>query len=87
MEMFDRTELRELLHNNVVNILFEKVDGTVREMRCTLMPNYILTEHKETLVPRKQNDDVLSVWDLENNGWRSFRIDSVKSVKVQENAS
>jgi hypothetical protein len=33
---------------------------------------------------RKQNDDVLPVWDLDNNAWRSFRIDSVKGVKVWE---
>ena len=25
---------------------------------------------------------VLAVWDIDNNGWRSFRINSIVSVKV-----
>ena len=28
----------------------------------------------------KQNENVLAVWDIDSEGWRSFRIDSVKEV-------
>jgi len=28
---------------------------------------------------KSRNDNVLAVWDVENKGWRSFRIDSVIS--------
>jgi predicted DNA-binding transcriptional regulator YafY len=34
-------------------------------------------------VPRKQNDDVLAVWDLDNSAWRSFRLDSIIEVQLQ----
>jgi len=47
-------------------------------MTCTLQPSF-LPEQVETEKTRKQNDDVLSVWDTESNGWRSFRFDSVIS--------
>jgi hypothetical protein len=39
------------------------------------------TEQMEQKV-RKQNLDVVSVWDLDKNAWRSFRLDSVKAVSV-----
>lgn len=73
--MENTEHLKSLLKNNVVNVLFIKKDGTERELRCTL---------KESIVPdseskgkKKENPDVLAVWDVENSGWRSFRLDSV----------
>jgi hypothetical protein len=35
---------------------------------------------EEGAVKRPENPDVLAVWDMDNNGWRSFRIDSVKEI-------
>ena len=29
-------------------------------------------------------EETLSVWDLDNDGWRSFRLDSIKEMKVIE---
>jgi hypothetical protein len=29
------------------------------------------------------NDNVQSVWDIDSGGWRSFRLDSVKSLIVE----
>lgn len=82
--MYDRFTLKETLRNGVVTVVFEKVDGTVREMRCTLNDQYLpqlLTEQQEHAKIRNENPAVLSVWDVDNNGWRSFRVDSVKEVK------
>lgn len=63
-------------------ITFTKKDGTERVMKCTLRPDLLpvqeVTENKE---PRKQNDATMSVFDVENNGWRSFTIRSVKRVE------
>ena len=33
---------------------------------------------------RKQNPDVCSVWDFEKDAWRSFRYDSVVSIKMKD---
>ena len=67
------------LQDGVATITFTKVDGTNRVMRCTLHPDY-LPVIVESKTPRKQNPDVISVWDLDVGGWRSFRVDSVQRV-------
>ena len=80
---FEREEVKAGLKSAVATVVFEKADGTIRTMRCTLMAEHlpILEEgHKST---RPENDDVLAVWDLENGGWRSFRIDSIKTISFE----
>lgn len=59
---------------------FTKSDGTERQMKCTLKEEFIQQYEKKTERVRKENEDVLSVWDLDNNGWRSFRVDSIKNI-------
>ena len=71
-------KLVDLLHKDVCVVRFTKVDGTGREMTCTLREDLIpVTPTKDTTKTRKLNPDVICVWDLENEGWRSFRKDSV----------
>jgi len=31
---------------------------------------------------KHRDSGVLAVWDLQNNGWRSFRIDSVEYAQI-----
>lgn len=63
-------------------ITFTKKDGSERVMNCTLRSDMLpAVEIKEDKTPRKKNDNVLSVYDLEANGWRSFTISSVKRVE------
>jgi hypothetical protein len=89
--MFDKYELKEILSNTVSTVVFTKVDGTERELKCTLLPEYLpakpVVEGQQLLteaLPRKENPDTLAVWDMESNGWRSFRTDSVKVVVTHE---
>lgn len=77
-----REEVKAGLQSAIATVVFEKADGTLRQMRCTLMSEH-LPEYKEpspVMKRQQQNDDVLAVWDLEAGGWRSFRIDSIKSI-------
>jgi len=87
--MIDKYALKEQLQNGVVTVVFEKTDGTERTMRCTLSDLYVPQVEPQMLseydgqVPKKArqlNDNVQSVWDIDNNGWRSFRLDSVKQI-------
>ena len=71
----------KLLKENVCEIVFKKVDGTERVMKCTLLDNYIEQKEKSNKKINK-TDSVYSVWDIENNGWRSFRWDSLKNLQV-----
>lgn len=78
-----REEVKDLLQNGIYHVQFEKVDGSVRDMHCTL-DKKLLPEHEkkeDDKSHRKINENVLPVWDVENQGWRSFRIDSIVFVK------
>jgi hypothetical protein len=83
MTEYIREEVKAGLQSAIATVVFEKVDGTLRQMRCTLMAEHLPELKEASPVMRKQmkeNDDVLAVWDLEAGGWRSFRLDSIKSL-------
>lgn len=81
--MMKRETLVEGLKNNLVKVVFMKVNGDIREMNCTLHDS-ILPEPIITETEKKVNQDAISVWDTDNDGWRSFRIDSIKEFKIVE---
>lgn len=74
--------LRELLRTDIVTVTFTKKDGSKREMICTTIPDYLPMPEAITGNLSKPSEDVVTVWDLEQNGWRSFRFDSVKSIET-----
>lgn len=75
------------LKGNVARVKFKKVNGDLRDMRCTL---------REDLIPRgipavvgeksktqmDTSDEVVAVYDLDADGWRSFRIDRVIEMRI-----
>lgn len=51
----------------------------MRTMKCTLDQQRI----PATQVPNSEiqyNESILRVYDLENEGWRSFRMDSIQEL-------
>lgn len=85
MTIVDKYALKEQLQNGVVTVVFEKKDGTERMMRATLSNELIpqvLSEYDENVPApeKKESINVQPVWDVDANGWRSFRIDSVKQI-------
>jgi len=83
---YNRDTLLADLRQNSVEIHFTKVDGTLRVMRATLMPRLlpVVEGNAERLNQHHHdNPDVIAVWDLENRGWRSFRVDSIAPGGVQ----
>jgi hypothetical protein len=83
--MMNKYELKQQLQGNVATVVFTKADGTERTMNCTLLAEYLPAPSGPQLLTestRPENDQVLSVWDIENGGWRSFRLDSIKSLTV-----
>ena len=83
-KIMEKHELKQILENGVVTVVFTKKDGTERTMKCTLLPEYLPHQGATLLVEganRKENIDVLSVWDVDENGWRSFRLESVKEIR------
>lgn len=83
--------VKKFLRNGPAKVVFTKVDGTIREMICTLKMD-ILKEHdalpnkSSNGSKRRINEDVVCVFDLEKKDWRSFRIDSLHTVESYEEA-
>ena len=78
----DRPSLVADLKGGVAEVIFIKNDGERRILKCTLQTGYLPEEYKNTLHENSDgNQDVLAVWDVENNGWRSFRLDRVLSIQ------
>jgi len=77
--------LRSHLKFGPVTVIFTKKDGTERVMECTtsesLVPQEPIVEGAEPKREKKANEDIMSVFDLEAKGWRSFRWDSIKQVR------
>ena len=71
--------LQDCLLTNVVLVRFKKADGSIRDMQCTLMEDYIgVVSHSNTSGP----EHLITVWDIENEGWRSFKVDSVLTFRA-----
>ena len=79
----ENQKIKDLLHTGPCMVQFTKVDGTKRSMKCTLAGELIPapTEEKKTDRVKKENPDVLAVWDLEKAGWRSFRFDAILEIE------
>jgi hypothetical protein len=85
MTMFTREGLVDMLRHNIVTVTFTKVNGDERVMKCTLRSEMIPnapTQNGELVVEQKQSSNNVSVWDVDSQGWRSFRVASVKSISV-----
>jgi hypothetical protein len=69
-----------LLRSEIVELTFTKKDGSERIMKCTLAEQKIPAENAPKGVDRAKSDEAVAVFDLENNGWRSFRWDSLTNI-------
>ena len=74
-------ELHKLLRENIVNVRFTKRDGSERLMICTLMDEY-LPETANLAIARDPQEKNMNVWDLEVQGWRGFKMFSIKSIEL-----
>jgi hypothetical protein len=79
-----REDLKSSLRAKVGTVTFTKQNGDERIMRCTLQESVLPAQTDlEESIQKKGSTDSLAVWDLEKNAWRSFRYDSVISVKFE----
>jgi hypothetical protein len=67
---------------------FLKLNGDRRVMTCTLRedikPSATKTDPLSQKAVREVSDAVVSVWDVNAKGWRSFRYERVKAVDIVE---
>lgn len=77
-----RNKIVSALKQGVVSVLFTKVDGTRRNMRCSLHESHLPPkpdpDPSTPLPPRpKRPATNIVVWDVDNGGWRSFRLNDI----------
>jgi hypothetical protein len=81
-----KEDLKLLLSQNVLTVDFTKLDGDKRVMTCTLREDMKPTATKTDPLSQKKvrevSDAVVSVWDVNAKGWRSFRYDRINSTEV-----
>lgn len=78
--METKTLLLDLLKNNIIDVTFTKVDGTIRRMNCTLHPSRInvsMTNDNLQKVASRSREDNLIVWDVDVNDWRTIKIANI----------
>ena len=81
---FVYSELQSQLQSEILEVTFTKVNGDKRIMNCTLMEGILPsnpTEEVKKDAKKKVNEDVLSVWDVDASGWRSFRVKNITRVR------
>lgn len=76
-----RAWLVELLQSGQYTVSFNKVDGSQRDMPCTLLEGVVpVRPIRENARTKKYNPETLSVWCLDRQEWRSFRVMNVTAV-------
>ena len=74
-----RDTLIKNLQKKSMRITFTKVNGDERIMDCTLQEHMIPETNESN---RKQNEEVLPVFDINKGEGRSFRLDSVTNIEA-----
>tara|TARA_R110000796_G_scaffold4896_1_gene18527 strand:- start:2982 stop:3344 length:363 start_codon:yes stop_codon:yes gene_type:complete len=81
-----RIKMVEELQTGPKVVTFTKVNGDQRVMTCTLKEDLIPSASKADPLSQKKiraiSDEVIPVWDVNAEGWRSFRVDSVTGFNV-----
>jgi len=81
-----KAELKTLLEQNVLVVDFTKLNGDKRVMTCTLREDMKPRATKDDAMSQKKvrevSDAVVSVWDVNAKGWRSFRYERINAVDI-----
>lgn len=80
-----KKDIHAMIRENIVDIKFEKVDGSMREMRATLNFDHVPIDKMPKDLTRTYSDTALRVFDIEINDWRSFRWENLREANVVDN--
>jgi hypothetical protein len=82
-----RKDLQNILSQNVLVVDFTKLNGDKRVMTCTLREDMKPSATKDDTMSQKKvreinREELVSVWDVNAKGWRSFRYNRINSVNI-----
>ena len=81
----NRNKLLQDLKDNIIEVLFTKQDGNARTLRCTLQHDYTNLSSEQYHFLQIKHDEhpfLITAWDVENNGWRSFNMGTVQYTQT-----
>lgn len=73
--------LKGILSKGTYDITFTKVNGEIRTMPCTLDARKLPRLDESKVSTKKKSDDTLSVWCVDKQEWRSFKVMNVTEIK------
>jgi len=78
-----RNEMMDALYEKNCRVIFTKLNGEQRDMCCTLNMDMIPEDKRPTNGSTEYSADTIRAFDLNKEGWRSFRVDSVISFSYK----
>jgi hypothetical protein len=78
--MNESKQIRTLVGNKIFSVIFEKKDGTLREMVCRLGVKKHLKGGELSYDPEEKN--YLVVFDMQSEGYRTININTLKRIKL-----
>lgn len=73
-----RDSIVKLLKEKIMVIHFTKKNNEQRSMRCTLKFDLLpQVKKKKPTEPKPTSEEVLKVYDLDKQGWRSIILDTI----------
>lgn len=75
-----KDELVDILKNDAMEIVFTKKDGSERTMTCSLQKEFLPAINSDAKI-KKENFDVLNVFDLDINEWRAITLKNILSIE------
>ena len=74
-----KEDLNKQLRESVLIVTFNKLNGDERVMTCTKDFKLIPESHRPK-TDKEPPEGNVTVWDINANGWRSFKYDRVTKV-------
>ena len=83
IEGLDREGMIARLRAGTCRVVFEKLNGELRDMTCTLKQDEIPGHHQpKTTIDEEEGMlktiTAVKVFDVNADGWRSFRVENVR---------
>lgn len=85
--MVDKEKIMSELIAGVTTIVFTKQNGERRVMKCTLNDAFLPEQEVGTILIEEKKEKDLPyqvVWDMEADGWRSFKWASVITEETKD---
>jgi|TARA_Y100000296_G_C5122912_1_gene231357 hypothetical protein len=79
-ESLEVDDVVENLRLGICEVIFEKTDGDIRVMSCTLDSEHIPADRLPKTA-KGRSGKTIAVWDVIKEDWRSFSVDRIKKFE------